>query len=118
MRWRLLFLFCLIVPQFIHAQDQLKIDSLQIKLNNAKADTIKIKALLDLSEVYSHSDFLKSLEFAKKAFDISTQIGNKTYIVRSNILIGNDFLFLGKYDEAVNHHAFSPGNHSGQATKV
>ena len=103
----LIILFCILSMLQIHAQDQLKIDSLQVKYNNAKADTSKIKALLDLSEVYSHSDFIKSLELAKEALDISTRIGNKIYTVRSNILIGNDLLFLGKYDEAVNHYLLS-----------
>lgn len=103
MKWSLIFLFYLITVQQICAQDQLKIDSLQIKLNNAKADTTKIKVLLELSEIHSHSDFLKSLELAKEALDISTHIKNKIYIVRSHILIGNNLLFLGKYDEAVNN---------------
>ncbi len=107
MKYSLVFLLCFMIVLQIQAQDQLKIDSLQIKLHNAKADTTKIKVLLDLSEVYSHSDFIKSLQHSKEALDIATHIGNKSYIVRSNILIGNDLLFLGKYDEAVNHYMLS-----------
>jgi tetratricopeptide (TPR) repeat protein len=107
MKWSLVFLLITLPLQQIFAQDQLKIDSLRIILNNAKADTTKIKVLLDLSEVYSHSDFIKSLELTKEALDISTRIGNKIYVVRSNILIGNNLLFLGKYDEAVNHFLLS-----------
>lgn len=107
MKYSLLFLFCLLSVLHIRAQDQLKIDSLQVKLDNAKADTTKIKVLLELSEVYSHSDFIKSSVFAKEALKISTQIGNKIYVVRSNILIGNNLLFLGKYDEAVSYYLMS-----------
>lgn len=107
MKLCLIFLLCFISLQQILAQDQMRIDSLQIKLNNAKADTTKIKVLLELSEVYSFSEFLKSLQLAKDALDISTHIGNKIYIVRSNIVIGNNLLFLGKYGEALNHYLLS-----------
>lgn len=107
MKWSLIFLFYLLSVLQIHAQDQLKIDSLLIKLNNAKEDTTRIKILLDLSDKYSRTDFLKALEHAKKALDISTHIENKLYIVRSHILIGNSLLFLGKYDESMNNYLLS-----------
>jgi tetratricopeptide (TPR) repeat protein len=107
MKWPLVILLCLFSVQQMFAQDQLKIDSLQIKLNNAKEDTTRIKILLELSDKYSRTDFLKALEHAKKALELSIHIENKLYIVRSHILIGNSLLFLGKYDESMNNFLLS-----------
>lgn len=99
-RW-LVYLFCLLSVQMLSAQDQIKIDSLQVKLSNSTEDTTKVKILLELANIYGRTDFLKALHNAKEALEISNNIENKIYLVRSHIAIGTNFIFLGNYDEAM-----------------
>lgn len=103
MKWSVLFLFCFLSMQLLSAQDQIKIDSLNVKLNNTKEDSTKATILLNLAELYSRTDFLQALNHASEAKEISNKIENKTYLVRSLIAIGNNLLFLGKYDDATNN---------------
>jgi tetratricopeptide (TPR) repeat protein/DNA-binding CsgD family transcriptional regulator len=96
-----IFYFSLVIP--ISAQDQIKIDSLQIKLTNLKEDTTKVGLLLELSEIYRKTDLLKALQLAENALEISNQINNDHYKVLSYIKIGNYLIFIGKYDDALNN---------------
>lgn len=87
--------------QVISAQNQLKIDSIQIKLDNSTEDTVKVKLLLELSDLYYRDDLVKSLQEAKQALQISEEINNDLYITKSRIKIGNCLIFIGVYDEAL-----------------
>jgi len=89
------------------AQDPIKIDSLQIKLNNTNEDTSKVKILLELSDLYSRTDFLKALEHAKEALKVSNHLESRLYLIRSHIKIGNILIFIGNYDEALNNFLVS-----------
>ncbi len=102
MKWKLILFLCFFPLQFISAQDQLKIDSLKIKLNNSKEDTTKIRLLLELSNCYSQTNLLEALAQAEKSLKISTKIGNKMLEVHSLLAIGNNLIFLGNYDQAMN----------------
>ncbi len=109
MRFRLIFLLlnCAISLHKIYAQDPIKVDSLQMKLNSSIEDSTRTKLLFELSDLYSRADFLKSLQYANEALDISKNIKNKTYSVRSHLKIGNTLISIGKYDEALNHFLIS-----------
>lgn len=100
-------LICFLSVQQIYAQDEIKIDSLQAKLTNSKEDTTKVKVLLDLSDIYNSINQITALSFANRALDISGNIKNETYLVRSHIAIGNSLLFIGNYDDAANHFLIS-----------
>ncbi|MFA5330497.1 MAG: tetratricopeptide repeat protein [Prolixibacteraceae bacterium] len=96
----ILFLFFF---QIISAQNQLKIDSLQIKLDNSSEDTVKIKLLLALSDSYYRVDLVKSLLQAKNALELSEDIKNDLFVVRSRMKIGSSLIFMGNYDEALSN---------------
>ena len=94
----LLGFFCL---QALYAQDQVKIDSLQIRLQNAREDTAKISLLFQLSDIYGRTDILKALQFSKDALQLSTQLNSDLFIARSYIKLGSHLIVMGNYDEAL-----------------
>ena len=94
----LLGFFCL---QALYAQDQVKIDSLQIRLQNAREDTAKINLLFQLSDIYGRNDILKALQFSKDALQLSTQLNSDLFIARSYIKLGSHLIVMGNYDEAL-----------------
>jgi tetratricopeptide (TPR) repeat protein len=87
--------------QQIFAQDQIKIDSLNIQLNNVKEDTSKVKILFDLSDAYRSADLIKALQYAKDALQLSKQTGSEVLEARSYIKIGSNLILIGNYDEAL-----------------
>lgn len=89
------------------AQDQIRIDSLRMIINGSAVDTVKIKTLYELSDLYSHTDFLKALNHAKEALELSNSIKSKIFITRSHVRIGNILIFIGNYDEALKNFLFS-----------
>jgi tetratricopeptide (TPR) repeat protein len=101
MKLSLVFLFCLLSLQHILAQDQMKIDSLKIQLNNVTEDTTRVKLLFALSDAYSRTDLVKALQYAKDALQVSTQAGSELLEARSYIKIGSHLILIGNYDEAL-----------------
>ena len=101
MKWSLVFLFCLLSMQLVRAQDQMKIDSLKIQLNNVIEDTTKVKLLFDLSDVYGRTDLIMALQYAKEALQLSIQAGSELLEARSHIKIGSNLILIGNYDEAL-----------------
>ncbi len=90
--------FCM---QALFAQDQVKIDSLRIRLQNAREDTAKIRLLFELSDVYGKTDIIKALQFSKDALHLSKQLNSDLYIARSYIKLGSNLIVMGNYDEAL-----------------
>jgi len=107
MKWSLILFFFYFSLHLAFAQDQIKIDSLQIKLSNSKEDTTRIRILLELSKSYSQINFPEAIAQAEKALKLSTKIENKLLEANSNIAIGNNLLFLGNYNEAMNKYLLS-----------
>ena len=101
MKFILVFLFCLLSLQQLIAQDQMKIDSLQIQLSNAKEDTTKVKLLIELSDVYGKTDLVKALKYSKDALQVATNAKSELFEVRSYIKIGSLLILIGNYDEAL-----------------
>ena len=98
---KLLFLLFILPVQMLFAQDQMRIDSLQIRLSNAKEDTSKVKILIDLSDTYYGKDAIKALQYAKEALQVSGDINSELFKTRSYIKIGNNLILIGNYDEAL-----------------
>lgn len=94
-------MFCLLSVQQIFAQDQMKIDSLNIQLNNVAEDTAKVKLLFDLSDAYRRTDLIKALQYSKEALQLSKQTGSEILEARSHIKIGSNLILIGNYDEAL-----------------
>lgn len=101
MKWKLVFLFCLFSLQQIIAQEQVKIDSLQIRLQNAREDTAKVNLLFQLSDIYGRTDIIKALQYSKDALQLSTRLNSDLFIARSYIKLGSHLIVMGNYDEAL-----------------
>jgi|WetSurMetagenome_2_1015567.scaffolds.fasta_scaffold34766_3 tetratricopeptide (TPR) repeat protein len=102
MKWILIFLFYILTLRPVLAQEQVKIDSLRIKLSNAKSDTSKVSLLFELSDAYSKTDLIKAVQYSKDALQLSTELGSELFIARSYIKIGSHLIVMGNYDEALN----------------
>ena len=100
----------LIISLFLHslhlslAQDPIKIDSLKIRLESSIDDTSKYKICRELSEIYAKTDLMKSLQYARQSLEHAKKSQNKVLETRAQILIGNSFLFLGIYDNAMSNY--------------
>lgn len=101
MKLSLVFLLCLLSLQHLSAQDQVKIDSLQIKLTNSKADTSRVSLLFELSDAFGKTDLIKAMQYSKEALQLSTQLQSVLFISRSHIKIGSNLIRMGNYDEAL-----------------
>lgn len=86
------------------AQDQLKLDSLQLQLKNAQADTTKIQTLLALSRYYFAQDFKRSVEYAEQALKLSTESGNKKLEAKSANAYGLALFYSGDYKSATSNY--------------
>ena len=98
-RFVLILLF--FTPVFLHAQDQMALDSLQAKLQNAREDAFKVKIMLEISEQYNRSDFSKAMAYSDLAMEIAQNKKDDFLIASSHMAKGNSFLWLGDYDESL-----------------
>ncbi|MFN8255955.1 MAG: hypothetical protein U0W24_09730 [Bacteroidales bacterium] len=88
----------------LKAQDQPKIDSLSLKLPDSKADSIKFRICREIAELYSNNNLKKSMEYANLSLDYAKKSGVKLFELRATITIGNNFLFLGNYNQALDSY--------------
>ena len=91
----------MLMVQLLHAQDQVKMDSLQIQLNNTKADSSRVKLLHAIGDQYSKTELVKALMFGKEALQIAIQSNDNLLIARSYIKLGSYLIMIGSYDEAL-----------------
>ncbi len=101
MKKLLILFYCFFCLQALFAQDQVKIDSLQIRLQNAREDTAKVNLLFQLSDIYGRTDIIKALQYSKDALQLSTQLKSDLFIARSYIKLGSHLIVMGNYDEAL-----------------
>ena len=91
----------MLMVQLLHAQDQVKMDSLQIQLYNTKADSSRVKLLHVIGDQYSKTELVKALMFGKEALQIAIQSNDNLLIARSYIKLGSYLIMIGSYDEAL-----------------
>lgn len=72
-RFVILSSFLLLTVSLSIAQDQPKLDSLLLQLQNTKIDTIKVKTLLQISQYYSAFNTTLAVEYARKATDLAVE---------------------------------------------
>lgn len=95
------FLFSFFFLSIAFAQDVHLIDSLSVVLKNAKADTLRIKLLNDISWQYKLSDLKKSFQLADEAQKLSEKINYKEGIAKGYILHGVYNTIAGNYAAAL-----------------
>lgn len=86
------------------AQDQVKLDSLQLQLQNAQTDTSKIQTLLAISKYYFMQDFKYSTEYAQQALHLSTEKGYKSLEAKSAGALGLALFYSGDYKSATSNY--------------
>ncbi|MFM8912741.1 MAG: hypothetical protein ACKOE6_07490, partial [Flammeovirgaceae bacterium] len=62
---RLFWIFSLIIPVSLLAQNQKQIDSLRGRLNTNLSDSLKITTLIELSKKYQYTDIDKSKDYSQ-----------------------------------------------------
>jgi len=94
----LIFFIIIILPNTILSGEK---DSL-IKIYQSNAsDEDKVNALLRLSTLQRETDSYKSIKNAKKAIEISQNISDKTYLIRSLTKLGITYRSLDSLDKAL-----------------
>ncbi len=101
----LLFIWFLIftIPT-VKGKNQQFTDSLNNLINTTKNDTIKLQALLKLSEQYIFSDTKKAIDPCNTALKISEQIKNSNYKIKAIIRLGVCYFQLGNYEKSTTYY--------------
>ncbi len=89
------------------AQNQVKLDSLTILLKNANSDTSKVKILLEIASLHSKHNYIEAVNYSEKALELAKSLENKKLQLHSYSSLGNNLLFIGRYDEALNNYLLS-----------
>jgi tetratricopeptide (TPR) repeat protein len=98
----LLYLIATILLQpFTYGQDQVKIDSLNLLLEKAVADTVKVNLNIALSKLYVTSDLSKALSYAENAVEMAEKSENSTLLSHSLLNIGNVYFNQGFFELAL-----------------
>lgn len=85
-------------------QDVIKLDSLQLGLKNAREDTLKTKILLEISSLYYNHNYIRAIEFAKKAREFALKSNAPKFEAKADRALGNLFTAMGDYKNASKHY--------------
>ena len=85
-------------------QDIIKLDSLQLGLRNAREDTLKTKILLEISSLYYNHNYIRAIEFAKKAREFALKSSAPKFEAKADRALGNLFTAMGDYKNASKHY--------------
>jgi len=99
-----LILLLFIFPSFLFSQDQLVLDSLEIKLQFSQHDNEKVNTLLEISKLYWKTDLTKSVDYSLQALEIAKQSRNTSLIASANYRLGGTFLLMGKLETGLQHY--------------
>jgi tetratricopeptide (TPR) repeat protein len=94
----------LLISSIALAQNQVKLDSLQLQLQNTDVDSLKIQTLLEISNHYFNYNFVLAAEYAQQARDLSTKKGLSGYEAKSNRALGLTLFNMGDYKNATSHY--------------
>lgn len=93
-----------LLPAWAWCQDKIVLDSLELRVKNAKEDTVKITALLDMSAYYANINYAQAIAYAHQALEIAQQEDLPAQQARANNLMANYFLAMGDYKSATVHY--------------
>ncbi|MCI0751670.1 MAG: tetratricopeptide repeat protein, partial [Flammeovirgaceae bacterium] len=80
--------------------DVIKLDSLQLAFKNTVEDTSKIKTLLEISNYYSSSNYLKAIEYAQQARLLAVENSLEKFEAKAYVSMGVISLHQGDYKNA------------------
>jgi tetratricopeptide (TPR) repeat protein len=94
----------LLLTLTVKAQDQVKLDSLELQLRNAESDTSKINSLLEISRYYFTYNYALAAEYGQEALDFSRKKKLKNFEAKANRLLGLSLFYMGNYKNATAHY--------------
>lgn len=100
----LIYLLFFGVNSFSQKSQEQKIDSLKTVINHATVDTIKIKALSDLSALLYYSDSQKSLYYSNSAYALSKKADYKKGIALSYNNFGVYYRIRADFPKALDYN--------------
>jgi class 3 adenylate cyclase len=101
---RKVILILIIILQFAYSYSQNHpADSLKEILESAKADTVRVNALIALSKYYCRTSPNESIRYGMQAKEIAEKLGSKKDVALSLKFIGMSYYFQGEYIETINY---------------
>ena len=100
----LLFLLTTIYGNGSIAQNIIKLDSLQLALKRADTDTARFNTLMQLSDLYKGTDYLKALEYSRQAKELAKDKELRILELSAETSIGNINISQGQYKLAATHY--------------
>jgi len=98
-RKSLLFVLFLL-PWMVKGQDQIVLDSLELRLKNATEDTVRLKTLLDISLYYNNTNYVMAAKYARDAGEMAAKAGLAKWEATANGALATIFLHMGDYKNA------------------
>lgn len=87
------------------AQNGREIDSLEVVISQGIPDTTRIKAFVQLSDLYAFKDFSKSLTYSTKAIELSEKIEDYRLKQRAAQRLALNYYYKGDYTNAVKYES-------------
>ena len=100
----LLFLLTTIYGNGSIAQNIIKLDSLQLALKRSDTDTARFNTLMQLSDLYKGTDYLKALEYSRQAKELAKDKELRILELSAETSIGNINISQGQYKLAATHY--------------
>ena len=100
----ILFLAVLLVSSAVisaSAQSNREIDSLEKVITQAIADTARVKALIQLGDLYAFKDFSKSVAFSNDAIALAEKIKNLKFKQQAARKLAVNYYYKGDYTNAL-----------------
>ncbi len=92
----------LLLTNFLMAQNQLKVDSMQVGIRNSTIDTVKLSLYRDLSDYYYQFDYDSALKDAQIGYDLAVQAKNDFWQAIFSVQKGKIYFEIGDYSSSLN----------------
>lgn len=87
------------------AQSNRKIDSLERVIAQGVADTTRIKAFIELGDLYAFKDFEKSFQYSTNAIDLAEKTKNYKQKLRAAQKLAVNYYYKGDYTNALKYES-------------
>jgi serine phosphatase RsbU (regulator of sigma subunit) len=95
-----IFILCVLLAISANTQNKKKLDSLELLLKKAKADTTKVLLLNEISKTIGNTDVKQAISFANNALELSEKSNYNYGKASSKIRLANLYIAAGNYDTA------------------
>lgn len=82
-------------------------DSLEKELSKELVDTVRVAVLLELGDIYTFSDFSKSIQFAKEANELAATTNSYLLKYKANQQLGLSYSLEGDFTAALKYETLS-----------